>query len=158
MKVEVELDDLKSLLFGSSAIKTIEQAIAAAKLDPFSPPVGEFARAHNTLAGVMNSATRAQADTVVKWDGELTAKEIKRLKTLGVFPVEIDGTYRIENEEFDSLLAKGCIRMGQVVHGAIWPGEPRADIKPMHMFAVVLTSRGKEKLDAAMSKEKAKKE
>lgn len=148
MKVEVELDDLKSLLFGSSAIKTIEQAIDAAKCDPFSPPVGEFARAHNTLAGVMNSATRAEAGTLVAWDGALTKEEVVLLKILAKrkLPLEINGEYRLANKEFDTLLAKGCIRMGQCVKGAVWPGEPRADIAPTDFFAVVITQRGREKI------------
>lgn len=147
MKAEVEFEDLETIVFATAVIKQIETALAARKQDPFVRPHLTYTNAHNNLTAAMNSAQRAQADTSVAWDGELTEKEIKLLEDFVAVPVfEIDGEYRKKHKEIDTLSAKGCVRVGQLVSGAVWPGESKADIKPVAGFAVAITQRGKDKL------------
>ena len=156
MKVEVELEDLETIIFATAAIKTIEGALASRKQDPFVKPHLEFTNAHNNLVAAMNSARRATAGTVTQWDGVLDKNEIKLLKefdTVNVF--EVDGSYRALHKEVDTLMSKGCIRIGQLVAGAVWPGEPKADIKPVEGFALAITQRGRDKLEQALKQSAA---
>jgi hypothetical protein len=148
MKVEVELEDLETLIFATAIIKTFEGALQQRKQDPFIKPHLDYTKAHGALTLAMNSARRSEnAGTLIAWDGELDDKEIKFLELFVKAPVfEIDGEYRKKHSEIDSLMAKGCIRMGQCVMGAVWPGEPKADIKPIPAFALAITKRGEEKL------------
>jgi hypothetical protein len=148
MKVEVELEDLETIVFATAIIKTFEGALQQRKQDPFVQPHLDYTKAHNALTLAMNSARRSEnSGTLIAWDGELDAKEIKLLEQFVEVPVfEIDGEYRKKHREVDSLMAKGCIRIGQCVAGAVWPGESKADIRPIAAFALAITSRGKEKL------------
>ena len=156
MKVEVEFEDLETIVYATAAIKQIETALTARKQDPFVRPHLNFTSAHNNLVAAMNSATRAQADTAIAWDGELTSNEIKFLEEFVAVPVfEIDGAYRKKNKEVDTLAAKGCVRIGQLVSGAVWPGELKADIKPIAGYAIAITDRGKDKLSKALLQKKA---
>jgi hypothetical protein len=147
MKVEVEIEDLETIIFATAIIKTIESQLRSRKEDPFVQPHLDYTRAHDALVLAMNSARRATADTKIQWDGELSAKEIKFLQQFAACPVfEVDGEYRKKRDEVDSLAAKGCIRIGQLVSGAVWPGEPKADIRPVSGYAIMITKRGNEKL------------
>ena len=149
MKVEVELEDLETIVFATAIIKQIESSLAARKNDPFVQPHLDYKQAHDALTLAMNSAKRASADTKIEWDGELSKKEIELLKILDASPVkEIDPIYRTKHDEVDSLAAKGCIRIGQLVSGAIWAGSDRPDIKPLAGFAITATPRGLNKLAA----------
>ena len=153
MKVEVELADLETIVFATAAIKTIEEVLNRRKTDPFVKPHLDYTIAHNNLTAAMNGANRAKTGYLVDWNGELTDEEFKLLKQLDTIAVdEIPPGYRISIPAYDTLLAKGCIRMGQCVVGAVWAGEQKPDIKPVDMFAVSITKRGKEKLDQILVK------
>lgn len=148
MRVEVELEDLETIVFATAALKTIEAALRSRREDPFVKPHLEFGTAHNNLVAAMNGARRsAAADTATLWDGTLSKKELELLEQFIKSPVlQIDGTFRTEHDEVDSLVSKGCLRMGQLVQGAVWPGESRPDIQAVPGFALTITQRGKEKL------------
>lgn len=148
MKVEVELDDLETLVFATSVIKAVEQALQQRKQDPFIKPHLEYTQASEALTAAMNGARRSQnPGTVVAWDGELTDKETKLLREFVASNVfEVTPEFRLKAKEVDSLAAKGCIRIGQLVAGAVWPGESKADIKPVAGFALAITPRGNDKL------------
>ena len=75
MKVEVEIEDLETIIFATSVIKTIESALQQRKQDPFVHPHLDYSKASEALTAAMNSARRAVADTKVEWDGALTDKE-----------------------------------------------------------------------------------
>ena len=153
MKVEVDLGDLETIVFATAAIKSIENALQARKQDPFVKPHLAYAEAHDRLVGAMNGARRATADTKTAWDGDLTIQEVRILKKLWDVPLSVIGAeYRQKHPEIDKLLAKGCIRMGQCVEGALWAGETRADIRPTSLFAIAITQRGKEKFEQAIAK------
>ena len=155
MKVEVEFEDLETIVFATAAIKQIETALAARKQDPFVRPHLAYTNAHNNLTAAMNSARRAQADTLVAWDGELSNDEIKlltRLTNYDLPTVEVTGDYRRKTSEIDTLSAKGCIRIGQRVEGSVWPGEPSAELRIVPSFSLQITRRGKEKLEQALLK------
>lgn len=147
MKVEVELDDLETLIFATSVIKVIEGALQQRKSDPFVKPHLEYTQASEALTAAMNGARRSQADTKIAWDGALSHNEADLLKEfVASNTFEITGEFRLKTKEVDSLAAKGCIRIGQLVSGAVWPGQPQADIRPVEGFALAITQRGKDKL------------
>ena len=155
MKVEVEFEDLETLLFATAAIKNIESLLTARKYDPFVKPHLQYNQAHDAVLGAMNQARRATADTATAWDGELTKPEIQFLEDFNPenpAPYEMSGEYRTKHKEIDALAAKGCVRIGQMVSGCIWAGQDRPDLKPIPVFAVAITPRGKEKLEQALSK------
>ena len=154
MKVEVELEDLETIVFATGTIKTIEGALASRKQDPFVKPHLEFTNAHNNLVTAMNSVRRATAGTETQWDGEFTKDELELLREVSAKEVlECDVFHRAKNKEIDTLMAKGCIRIGQLVAGAVWPGESKADIKPIAGYALAITQRGKDKLEKALKNE-----
>lgn len=156
MKVEVELDDLETLVFSTSVIKAVEQALQQRKQDPFIKPHLEFTQASEALTAAMNHARRAHAGTATEWDGALTDKEIELLKEFAASNVfEVTGEFRLKTKEVDSLAAKGCIKIGQLVAGAVWPGEPKADIKPVAGFALAITPRGNDKLAKMLNNAKS---
>jgi hypothetical protein len=148
MKVEVELEDLETILFSTSAIKNIEAALQARKQDPFVKPKLEYTEAHNKLVEAMNHVRRAAAGTATNWDGKLTKDEIKFLDTLSGNGVmfEVTGRERLEQPEIDTLAAKGCVRIGQEVAGAVWSGQDRPDLKPLDSYTIIITDRGSKKL------------
>ena len=153
MKVEVELADLETIVFATAAIKTIEEVLNRRKTDPFVKPHLNYTHAHNSLTAAMNGAKRGKSEYRTDWNGELNDEEFKLLKQLDTIPVdEIPPGYRLSIPSYDTLLAKGCIRMGQCVVGAVWAGEQAPDIKPVEMFAVQITQRGKDKLQEALAK------
>jgi hypothetical protein len=153
VKVEVELEDLETTIFAAAAIKTIEEVLNRRKTDPFVKPHLDYTQAHNNLTAVMNSAKRDKSGYRTNWNGELTDEEFKLLKLLGTIAVdEIPPGYRLSVPSYDTLLAKGCIRMGQCVVGAVWAGEQQPDIKPTEMFAVAITQRGRDKLQEILMK------
>lgn len=148
MKVEVDFEDLERIIYATAIIKMIESALQSRKQDPFVQPHLNYTEAHNNLVEAMNHAKRADAGTKTEWDGALTDKEIKLLKQFkahGVF--EVTGTFRFKNEHVDTLAAKGCIRIGTMVKGAVWPGQERPDIKATENFALAITRRGQDKLE-----------
>lgn len=148
MKVEVEIEDLQTIIYATSIIKMIESALSSRKQDPFVIPHLNYTEAHNNLVTAMNHARRATADTVVEWNGALDDKEKELLEQFVASDTfEINGDFRLKNKHVDSLAAKGCIRIGQLVAGAVWPGQDRADIKPLPGFALAITQRGRDKLE-----------
>lgn len=152
MKVEVEIEDLETVVFATAALKTIEGALQSRKEDPFVKPHLNFTPAHNNLVAAMNGARRSvTADTATLWDGELNEKEIKLLQLFVASPVhEVDSEYRKRHTEIDSLASKGCLRIGQLVAGALWPGESKPDIRPIEGYALTMTPRGTTKLYQAL--------
>ena len=156
MQVSVELKDLETLLYAAAAIKQIEQVLVQRKHDPFVKPEQEYKQAHDNLVAAMNSATRANSRvTVIEWDGSLTDEEIDYLKSVSsslmkrIVP-EVNAKERFDLP-IDTLAAKGCVKIGQCVKGAIWPGQTQADLKSTDMFAVMITPRGRSKLEEAMT-------
>jgi hypothetical protein len=163
MKVEVEIEDLETIVFATAIIKIIESNLKTRKEDPFVQPHLEYTKAHDSLVLAMNSARRSSSPTTVPWDGELSKNELRLLTSFKIAtqhepnPVfEISPEYRLKHEEVDGLVSKGCIRIGQLVAGAVWPGEPKADIKPIPGFALSITQRGNEKLAKALQENETK--
>ena len=85
---------------------------------------------------------------------EFLAKNPKLKERLGAGDAALE-TIRKANEEqakadgeFESLAAKGCIRIGQFVTGIVWAGAPSADIKAdaERGFGAEITARGRSKL------------
>jgi len=162
MKVEVEIEDLETLLHATGVIKTIESSLRSYKEDPFVKPHLFYSEASNRLASAMNSARRAAAGTATPWDGELNDKEAQWLAQYSekMTITEVTPGFRIKAKEIDTLAAKGCVKIGQGVKGAIWPGEIKADIRPTELYAVAITGRGIDKLrayDAKQAELKSKK-
>lgn len=157
MKVEVDLDDLETIIFATSVIKQLESALQARKSDPFVKPHLEYTKASEALTQAMNYAKRsANNDTAVQWDGALTDKETELLKEFVASNVfEITSDFRLKTKEVDSLAAKGCIRIGTLCAGAVWPGESKADLKPVEGFALAITQRGKDKLAKLLANAKS---
>jgi hypothetical protein len=158
MLVGVELEDLKKVVFATGALKDVERAarqitgaLEARARDPFAKAEGPFTEAHDRLAAVMRNAERANSGTAVNWDGKLDEEEIERLywvKTQGDksgrMLVRIS---QIEKPSFANLEAKGCIHIGQLVFGAVWPGASQAEITADPAgYAVKITPRGVQKL------------
>lgn len=156
MKVEVEIEDLETIIFSTAVIKNIETLLAARKTDPFVKPHLDYNRAHDALVLAMNSARRFIVDTKIDWGGKLSDKEFALLKQFASSDVfEIDGEFRKKKPETDTLAAKGCLRIGQMVKGAVWPGEQRPDIQPIAGYALAITKRGREKLESALHADKS---
>lgn len=154
MKVEVEIEDLETLIFATSIIKTFESALQARKTDPFVKPHLDYTNASNNLTVAMNGARRAVSDTKTEWDGALSKDEIALLKEFEKSKVfEVTAEFRTKTKEVDTLASKGCLRIGQLVSGAVWPGEERADIRPVPGYALAITPRGTEKLLTNASKQ-----
>ena len=152
--VTVNLEDLERIVFATAVIKQIECALTARNNDPFVKPHLDYADAHDRLATAVRHAQRSNAGTLFDWDGELTETELTYLKSV------IDGDwmsprYRVEHREIDSLAAKGCIILGQLVSGVVWVGakQPELGVDPKG-FAVKVTDRGKEKLRMLNQQEK----
>jgi hypothetical protein len=169
--VNVDLEDLKSLVFASSAIKTIESTLAAHKRDPFVQAAMPLTEVNDRLASAMRNAERASSGTAVSWDAPLTKEEINALgyvekaasakkAGLGVFVIspEDKGELARVMSVYDQLAAKGMIEMGQFVQGIVWAGAPAAQLVANEKgYAARLTARGREKLAAAMVKKDAAK-
>lgn len=152
MKVEVNLEDLEIIIHATSAIKQIETALSSRKHDPFVKPYLQYNEAHNNLVYAMNAARRSGSGAATDWDGELSDNEFKLLKNFSRTPVlEVSGFERQQTKEIDTLLSKGCIKMGQCVVGAVWAGETKADLKPTDDFVIAITQRGKDKLEKLRS-------
>ena len=147
MKVEVEIEDLETIIFATAIIKSIESALQQRKQDPFIKPHLDYTAASEALTQAMNSARRSVADTKIEWDGALTKDEQALLKEfVASNTFEVTAEFRLKTKEVDQLAAKGCIRIGQLVSGAVWPGEDRPDLRPVQGYALAITSRGKDKL------------
>ena len=164
--VTVDLEDLEKIVFATSVIKTIESTMAARKNDPFVRPHLEFTEAHDRLASAMRNAHRAEAGTLVAWDGKLEEDEIAMLKAIvrhdrdeehrathTGLPFTISTEEKIGHGGMstgDRLAAKSCVRMGQFIHGVIWAGDAAPSITPSARgFAVTITPRGVQKLAEA---------
>jgi len=159
MKVEVDIKDLETLVFATAAIKKIETALSTRKHDPFVKPYLEFNEAHNNLTTALTHAKRSQnsANYATPWDGELSIKEIKYLQDVACYTTykTVSGEERNPasqgyNDVVDSLMAKGCIKMGQLVSGIVWSGEDQPFLEKMPSFGVAITPRGREKLAKAI--------
>ena len=155
MKVEVEIQDLETIVFATAAIKKIETALSTRKHDPFVKPYLEFNEAHNNLTTALTHAKRSQnsQDYATPWDGELSIKEIKYLQDVSSYTTykTVSGDERNPasqgyNDVVDSLMAKGCIKMGQLVSGIVWAGEEHPFLEKMPSFGVAITLRGRTKL------------
>lgn len=70
--VTVDLDDLETIVMTTGALKTIEGALNARKNDPFVHQYLDFSEAHDRLSSAMRNAKRADAGTLVPWDGKTT--------------------------------------------------------------------------------------
>lgn len=148
MKVEVDLEDLETIIFATAVIKTIETQLAARRVDPFIKPHLAYSNAHDNLVSAMNSARRGSEQLQTLWNGELTEDELSFLTELDkIIVLEVDGEHRRKSEWIDSLASKGCLMIGQCVAGAVWPGADKADLKPVAMFAIKITRRGHDKLE-----------
>lgn len=161
--VTVDLADLETLIFATAAIKSIEDALAARRRDPFMTPHLNYTEAHNRLVGAMREAQRsASNDTLVKYDEPLTKPEIGALryvdkacsaKTPGLALFVIATEDKAAGGEamsvYDRLAAKGCIEMGQFVQGVVWAGAntPQITADPKG-YAARLTNRGRSLLAA----------
>ena len=154
MKVEVDIEDLETIVFATAAIKTIESTLAARKTDPFVQTHLAYTQAHDNLVGAMNAARRGVAkDTLVEWDGELTKKEKKILTDCVIHEhIKIAAADRLETPEIDSLAAKGMVLIGQSIYGASWPGQSRPTLKPLPEYLVMATPRGRQKYEDTLMK------
>lgn len=149
--VNVSLEDLETLVMTTGALKTIESALTTRKNDPFIREHLDFTDAHNRLATAMRNARRAEAGTLIPWDGELEGHEEALLRAVA------EGGFWITREEkvpspdqtmstADKLAAKGCIVIGQFVVGVLFAGlQPELQVDPKG-FPLRITDRGREKL------------
>jgi hypothetical protein len=162
-QVSVDLEDLERIVFAAAAIKSIENTLEARKRDPFMRTHLDFTAAHNRLTSAMRNATRAQADTLVKWDEPLEKDEIDQLKIIDAYLEATDDDRQLpfyiisvkdklppkdmQMSLIDRLAAKGCVIIGRFSTGVVWPGEdrPELSIDPKG-FAVKITDRGRNKL------------
>lgn len=146
--VTVDLEDLETLVMTSGALKTIEGALATRKADPFIRQYLDFTSAHDRLASVMRNARRAEAGTLVPWDGELDEVETRLLRLVEEGEIEhVTARAKREEKEVDSLAAKGCIVIGNFVKGVLWAGDTAPDIElDPNGYPVKITQRGREKL------------
>jgi hypothetical protein len=159
MKVEVEIEDLETIIYATAIIKTIEQQLQSRKQDPFVREHLNYTAAHDALVTAMNHARRGTADTQTQWDGALTKKEIDYLTLLEKYKKDTVLPPNPPNPDFDDsvaiwelvdeLMAKGCVQKGQAVAGTVWPGDTQADVTASACFHVRLTKRGVEKLAQA---------
>ena len=144
--VTVKLEDLEALVFSTGAIKAIEQALLLRKNDPFVKPYLDLTEAHNRLASAIRNARRSEAGTAVNWDDPLNENERKFLMDLTIGEW-VSPTFRLEHPEIDSLMAKGCLVMGQFVEGILWSDRTKPELKVSAKgFPLKVTARGQEKL------------
>lgn len=151
--VTVALEDLEALVFATGAIKTIEGVLASRKEDPFVKPFLAMTDAHNRCAAAMRDVKRAEAGTLIKYDEPLTKEERDTLEEIasGDIPGISVGAKLPQKGEamsvYDRLAAKGCVVLGQRVHGVIWGGEdkPSLAIDP-NEYAIRITERGRKRL------------
>ena len=151
--VTVDLEDLRTLVLTAGALKTIEGALASRKADPFVREHLDFTEAHNRLASAMRNAERADAGTLVPWDGDLDDAEIDLLHAIDTGEhVILTRRQKSPNpgaamSVADQLAAKGCVVIGQLVKGILWAGEAAPDlVVDPQGFPVRITQRGREKL------------
>jgi hypothetical protein len=161
--VTVDLDDLETLVMTTGALKTIEGALQARKADPFVREHLEFTAAHDRLATAMRNAMRADAGTLVPWDGELEDDEVKMLRRIDedIF-AEVDMQRRTKSDEeltfyhkplIDRLVAKGCVEPGKCLRGIHWATETKPTISIKNeIYFVRITDRGRQKLAALDAK------
>lgn len=145
--VTIDLEDLETLVMTTGALKVIEGALHQRKNDPFTRPHLDFTAAHDRLATSMRNARRAEAGTLIEWDGELTEDEVNALRVIesGRRP-QISAHEKKNYREYDNLSARGCIVIGQPVAGVVWAGATAAELQPCEGYAVKITDRGREKL------------
>lgn len=151
--VTVELEDLETIVFATGVIKTIEGALASRRNDPFVRPHLDYAAAHDRLATAMRNAARIEAGTAVPFDEPLKKTEVRLLRDiLKVVDGKHDGPpwFRVSGPdkasgEYESLAAKGCIRIGQAVSGVIFTGEDKPSLVPdaERGYLVEVTNRGR---------------
>jgi hypothetical protein len=166
MKVEVELEDLETIVFATAAIKQIENALSGRKNDPFVRPYLQYSEAHSNLTTAMTHAKRSKEAYATPWNGELSEEEITYLQSLDAFDRnkerrnslnpdgydKVSGDQRIKHQEIDSLLAKGCIKMGTLCYGVLWSGESQPSLRQTPEFATMITPRGRTKLEEVLMK------
>lgn len=144
--VTVDLEDLETLVMTTGAIKTIEDALSQRKQDPFVRQHLNFTAAHDRLASLMRNARRAEAGTLVPWDGPLTEIEETLLRDLNGCECGTKGI-GIHKADYDTLAAKGCVIIGQHVNGILWAGDKQPSIRIVpEYYSVKITPRGHEKL------------
>lgn len=146
ISITVDLEDLETLVLTTGALKIIEGALSQRKTDPFVRQHLDFTAAHDRLASSMRNARRAEAGTLVPWDGPLTEIEETLLRDLNGQECGTKGI-GCHKPDYDSLAAKGCVILGQEVHGILWADDkqPSLRITPNY-YSVKITQRGREKL------------
>jgi hypothetical protein len=162
-EVTIDLDDLEALVYVSSAIKTIESALAAYKRDPFVQKAhGKFGAAQKRLEDVIRRARRSErsGETEIAYDGPLDLEEEAVLGSLWRRRDRDDVVTTIAVEEklqqtsdglspIDRLAAKGMIEVGSYVYGAKWTGDGYPIIRiDATRYMVRFTTRGESKLNA----------
>ena len=166
--VAVDIDDLETLVMTTGALTTIEGALAARKMDPFVRTHLNFTAAHERLAAAMRNVRRAEAGTLVAWDGALEEDEIEFLRSLdgkqadkGAAPLVLSRSDKapvagVSMSVADKLAAKGCVVIGQIVRGVLWAGDkqPELTVDPTG-FPVKITDRGRQKLAKIEAEKKA---
>jgi hypothetical protein len=144
--VTVDLADLETLVMTTGALKVIEGAIVQRKNDPFVREHLDFTAAHDRLAASMRNARRAEAGTLVPWDGELDGVEVLLLRDVADMEMGVKAI-GCHKEDYTTLMAKGCVIIGQEVNGILWAGEKQPDIRiTPGYYSVRITDRGREKL------------
>ena len=144
--VTVDLSDLETLVMTTGALKIIEGAISQRRSDPFVREHLDFTAAHDRLASAMRNARRAEAGTLVAWDGELDGVEVLLLRDVADREMGVKGI-GCHKEDYTTLEAKGCVTIGQEVQGILWSGEKQPDIRiTPNYYSVRITDRGREKL------------
>ena len=142
----VDLNDLETVVIATGYLKSIESILASRKTDPFVTPHLDFTAAHDRLASAMRNARRAEAGTLVPWDGELDDMEVLLLQDVADREMGIKNI-GCHKEDYTTLMAKGCVVIGQEVHGILWAGEKQPDIRiTPNYYSVRITDRGREKL------------
>ena len=148
--VTVDLADLETLVMTTGALKVIEGAISQRKSDPFVREHLDFTAAHDRLASAMRNARRAEAGTLVPWDGELVGVEVLLLRDVADRESGVKGI-GCHKEDYTTLMDKGCVVIGQEINGILWAGESKPDMHPAlvmknNYYYVRITDRGREKL------------
>jgi len=145
MNILVNIEDLETLVWATSVLKTVEGALATRKIDPFVRPHLDFTAANDRCAAIVRDARRQMSGTLVVWDEVLSEGDEKRLRR-----VDENGILELSNidqkVEYDTLAAKGYVVIGTGVSGTVWSGEKHADINPTHRYRVKVTDRGRAKI------------
>jgi hypothetical protein len=152
----VSADDLETLLFASGAIRSIEEALNAAKRDPWAQSAkGKLTQAYDRLSREWRNAKRAREGYPGANFADPTAEDLLNLAAIeadvrdqGIGAAVALGSplYRI----VQALHAKGLVELGVYREMVMWgdSGEVGSRDHPM-IQRVRLTARGKKALEGA---------